>query len=603
MKTTHVIWRLIAYIPWRYWINTFFWILATLVELVPGLLAKAFFDRLSGSAPVSFSINGIIALVLVTAVMHMLFLAMGIFLDTRTRFTHSLLLRRNLLRSILDRPGARAILVPPGEAISTFRDDAQVLEDTADWLIDMIAVFMFAAVALVIMLRVNAHITAFTVLPLAGVLLAAQAASNRIKRYRRASRRATEKVTGALGEVLSAVQAIQLANAERHVRDHVERLNNERRQMMVQDSLLRQVLDSIFVNSAALGTGLILILTAGAMRSGSFTLGDFALFVYYLGLLANFTAFFGNFLAQFKQAGISFERMVDLLTATANPNEATAIPEVIVAHNPVYFTGDVPEVTPPAKRASDQLVRLGVTGLTFYYPDSGNDSSTKKGITDISFTLEKGSFTVITGRIGAGKTTLLRTLLGLLPLQAGAIYWNGVRVIDPATFFVPPRSAYTPQVSQLFSTTLKENILLEVPEEEANLSNAVYRAVLEKDVAVMADGLETMVGSKGVRLSGGQIQRSAAARMFVREPALLVFDDLSSALDVETEYVLWERLFQRDNLPTCLVVSHRRTALRRADQVLVLKEGRVVDEGSLDELLERCEEMQRLWKGDLRDEQ
>lgn|GEM_PF-585423 len=100
------------------------------------------------------------------------------------------------------------------------------------------------------------------------------------------------------------------------------------------------------------------------------------------------------------------------------------------------------------------------------------------------------------------------------------------------------------------------------------------------------------------RLSGGQVQRTAAARMFVREPELLVFDDLSSALDVETERTLWERVFEGAKV-TCLVVSHRKYALRHADHIIVLKDGRVEAEGGLDELLETCQEMQRLWHGDL----
>ena len=551
-------------------------------QVAPALIIKTFFDMITGEAPLTFGIWAVIAFFLATWLGRVLATYGFYYADVPIFAEMNTLLRRNLLSHILKRPGASQLPDSPGEAVSRFKTDVDQIPLFVILVNDILIGLAIIAVSIVLMMQISPSVTFMALIPLAIVGIVANIATSRIEHYRRASRQAAGEVTGFIGEFLGAVQAVKVATAEKNIIRHFHAINERRRVLTVREKLFDEILGSIYRNTSTLGTGVILILVGQSMRTGNFTLGDFSLFVYLLQSMSDLTTFGGMLWARYKQLDVSVKRMYHLME--------NAPLNALVEHRKLDLEGALPEVHYADKDESHRLNELSAEQLTFHYPGTAN------GIEGVDLKLKRGSLTIITGRIGSGKTTLLRTLLGLLPKDSGAIRWNNELIENPGDFLIPPRCAYTGQVPRLFSNTLRNNILLGLNKSDDEIYKAAKLAVMDRDLEQLDDDLETMVGARGVKLSGGQAQRTAATRMFIREPELLVFDDLSSALDVETERQLWERIFESQSEAACLVVSHRRPLLRHADHIIVLKDGKVESEGRLDELLSNSQEMRELWK-------
>lgn len=540
------------------------------LPLAAGFALRGVFDALSGHARAGANAWTFVGLVAGAELARLVVISTTVRFGVAFHLGIESRLRGALLGWLVSGPPAHAARpASPGDMVSRMRDDVDAMNDFMEAWIDLSGEMLLCLGALVAMFAINGEITAVVVAPLVLAVAFTDRLTRRVQRLRAAAREAGARVAGFVADVFGAVEALRLAGAEARVVAHLDRLNDERGRAAIRDQLAAQLLDGLRANLAGLGVGVALLLAAGAMREGAFTVGDFVLFAGYIPLAVGGPRWIGFLIARRRLADVSIARMEALMDG-APAAALTAAPHVRAA---------------PA--AAGPLQTLSVRGLSYRHP------GTDRGIADVDLDLARGDFVVVTGEVGAGKTTLLRCLMGLLRADAGELAWNGARIADPAALMIPPRAAFTPQAPALFSETLADNIRMGRPAGDDHLAAAVRLAALEDDVASFPDGLAAKVGSRGVTLSGGQVLRAAAARMLAGAPDLLVLDDLASGLDVATEQRLWDGLAAAGH--TILAASHRRAALARATQILVMSDGRIAARGRFDELLASIPAFARLW--------
>lgn len=277
------------------------------------------------------------------------------------------MLRRNILGFLVAAPGPKRLPVSVGDLVSRLRDDAQALVWFVEAWVDLSGLIVFTIGALAIMASINAAIAAVAAVPMVLIVFLTNHLALRIHHYRRLNREATARVTGFIGETFGAVQAIQVASAEDRMLRHLEALNDARRKAAINDQIFNAMLDTVSNNMGRIGLGLVLLISAGALRQGSFSVGDFTLFVAYTGFASVGPQWIGRLLARRRTAAVSIGRMEAVLEGAA----------------PYALTAGGARSRPIADPA-EPLETLVVRGLSSTYPGTG------RGVENVDLSLRRG---------------------------------------------------------------------------------------------------------------------------------------------------------------------------------------------------------------------
>lgn len=549
MNVIRFIWDLVRIRPWLYTINLIVWIVIQSLPIFPGLVIKEYFEVLSTDEISSHSPWFWLTILFSLTVARIVFVFIGNITDTNNRYSVSYLLRKNVLFNTLNNVslGREA-----NKSLTYFRDDVDIIEDAFSWTLDLIGKTVFAIISISILFTINPQVVMFVFIPLILIVIFIQRLTKLLNTYRQRSRESTEVVVGHMNELLNNYETFNYANRVDESLENLKAKQNDRKKWMVKDGVLTEALNSTNFNTVNIGTGIILLILIYQNVDQSFNLGDFALFVYYLTFVSDFTMFFGKFLTQYKQTNVSYERLLKF----AQVEHKNLVGKKMHLKKPEY-----------SELKSDIIFE----NLTFSY------NETKAGITNITFKVPKNNLTIIKGPIGSGKTTLLKAIVGILPLETGNVRWNGSEVNFSDQFWPPQQVSYVPQKSWIFNGTIKENITMLEEVDSKNLHNVMQLSLMTKnDEEFNKERLESRLKVSGADLSGGQKSRITIARSLLKNPQILIIDDIFNSLDLDTQNELWRNLLSLNK--TIVAVTTNKYALEQADQILTLKNGRLIDE-------------------------
>ena len=473
---------------------------------------------------------------------------------------------------------------PTGDVMSRLTNDVQTVR--AMWgagAVHLTNVVTGFATTLTMMIWLDPAVALLSIVPYPLIFFVGQALSKRIYRTQREVQAELGALASRIQEDLGAIHVIKTYGLEEVRRRGFLAASHRLLDKNMDAAKVRIQLGPTLSTLAPLGVAILILVGGRAVIHGDIDVGYYTAFAALLARLVWPTLTLGFMLALVQRGRASWGRLVqlqqtqtDLVDSAEPPPPASSVPAHVVVN--------------------DLSIQIG----------------TRPILEHISFELPPGSITAIVGRTGSGKTTLVEALCRLIAVPPGAIFLDGRDVTAIPLSSLRRQLGYAPQEAFLFSTTIADNIAMgygggtAIPaarareleragaaagavdlSDEPRVTAAAVSAGLDRDLAGMPEGLATIVGERGITLSGGQRQRVALARALASMPRLLVLDDSLSSVDAETEQRILQHLRAVMHGRTAVLISHRVAAIKNADQILVIDQGRIVERGSHGELLAR----------------